>query len=181
MSTFVDEQRQAFEGLRSKVVTSWRGLETAVHDAGPNGDPIWNIPAAPCLQLELLSITLQDVGGLSVLTYQNDDLFGLQTDDLHQEFKLRFASHRWRTLTELPVGLVERVDITMYDADVAEVLLRIGSRPILLMAGEIEPTWTDAINMRYMDESVLVFTAPEVADLMQWNLPRSKQTPDSLD
>ena len=65
-------------------------------------------------------------------------------------------------------------EVTVYGDEgvVAEVLLVIGGRPLLLIAGELYETWTDDLEFHRLDESVLAFTDLGAADRVAWTTSR---------
>ncbi|MCX2947474.1 hypothetical protein [Lentzea sp. NEAU-D7] len=171
-----------FADLRGRHVTSWVGVEWALREDVPESGPhVFHDPEVPCLQLWGLQAVFDDGGVFSVCTFDHDTLSGLwRNRDPEFEAKLRNArmwgepghGTRWRTLSELPAGEVEQVTCYADEDVLAEVLLEIGGRPLLLMAGELYETWTDELDFHRLDESVLAFTDPEAAGRISWNPAR---------
>jgi len=59
--------------------------------------------------------------------------------------------------------------------DFAELLLENDGIELLLRAGEIEETWTERLSWRWLDESTLAFTDPDLAISLDWWPPRRYQ------
>ncbi|MFE3782629.1 hypothetical protein ACFXPA_31130 [Amycolatopsis sp. NPDC059090] len=165
---WVVERAQDFDSLRGRRIESWAGVKMALREDGPDGGPQFADPAVPCLQLWGMQAHLDDGRTLSVLTYQDDDLFGLwpqRRPDPRLENRERWDGiYRWTALNELPTGLVEDVVVFAEEGVLAEVDLRVGGRPLVLVAGELIEDWTRLVFNR-LDESVLVFTDPAAAEV----------------
>lgn len=157
-------------------------MEFALREDVPGSGPQFHDPKVPCLQLWGLQAVFDDGGLFTVGTYEHyvrDAVCGLWRN---QEFDGRVqdperwddpvGGTRWRVLSELPVGLVDEVTVYGDDGVLAEVLLVLGGRPLLLMAGELYETWTDELEFHRLDESVLVFPDPAAAELISWITPR---------
>lgn len=173
------ERSREFASLRGRRVESWVGVEMALREDVVGGGPQFDDPEVPCLQLWGLQASLDDGSALSVHTYQDDACFGLWTDQEYVHDKLQDRGlwdgiYRWRPLTELPTGEVERVAVFVDDVDgvLAEVHLRVGGQPLLLVAGELEETWEGGLIFRRLDESVLVFTDPAAVERVPWTSSR---------
>lgn len=176
------DRAREFAELRGRHVASWIGVEFALREDVPGIGPQFHDPQVPCLQLSGLQAMLDDGGLFTVGTYEHyvrDAVCGLWR---HQEFDGRIqdpsrwadpgGGTRWRVLSELPAGPVDEVTVYGDEGVLAEVLLVIGGRPLLLMAGELYETWTDDLEFHRLDESVLVFTDPAAAELISWSTPR---------
>jgi hypothetical protein len=128
------DRAREFAELRGRHVTSWIGVEFALREDVPGIGPQFHDPQVPCLQLSGLQAMLDDGGLFTVGTYEHyvrDAVCGLWR---HQEFD----------------GRIQEVDeVTVYGDEgvLAEVLLVIGGRPLLLMAGELYETWTDDLGV----------------------------------
>ncbi|MFE3177725.1 hypothetical protein ACFXI3_39305 [Amycolatopsis sp. NPDC059235] len=172
---WVVERAQDFDSLRGRRIESWAGVKMALREDGPDGGPQFADPAVPCLQLWGMQAHLDDGRTLSVLTYQDDDLFGLwpqRRPDPRLENRERWDGiYRWTALNELPTGLVEDVVVFAEEGVLAEVDLRVGGRPLVLVAGELIEDWTRLVFNR-LDESVLVFTDPAAAERVEWSTPQ---------
>lgn len=139
----------------------------------PDGEPQFQDPQVPFLQLFGLHVSLDSDTAMTVMTYQDDVLFGLR---LHQQYGFEGTEwagiHRLRSLTELPVGQVEQVGVLADEGALAEVHLRVGGRPVLLVAGELEETMAGGLLVHRLDESVLVFTDPAAVETVPWSTSR---------
>ncbi len=169
MSDYVGRQVAEFHALVSHRVEEWSGVESAIDEGPPPG--FAGPPRVPCLQLWML-VAQTDTGPRRIVTYQNDTVWGLCLDhELIGDGPFE-GIYRERQLEELPVGVVHDARVRLDDTgDLAEVLLTVGGKPLLLMAGEIHPTWTDELRFVRGDEEVLVFTEPGDADALPW-IPR---------
>ncbi|GIE76593.1 hypothetical protein Aph02nite_25430 [Actinoplanes philippinensis] len=156
----------AFSALRGRSIEAWQGVEMSVR-GGDEGVPEY--ATEPCLQLFLLEMVCASGPAVTIGTCQDDLGFGLRAepgtiragDDWGRGF-------RRRTLTELPTGLVQDVEVYR-DGDVlAEVRIRFAERELLLMAGESDEGWAGELTWRRLDESVLVFTDPGEAERVSW-------------
>ncbi|GAA0454015.1 hypothetical protein Aca07nite_66600 [Actinoplanes capillaceus] len=168
IENWLRDQAAVFLALRGRVVGSWQGVEMAVR-GGDEGEPEYEGPDVPCLQLLLLDAVMADGAAVSIDTYQNDCYFGLwakpqarcEGDDWGR-------GYRRRALTELPTGPVEEVSVYLDGEILAEVSLRIAGRELLLVAGESDEDWSGELTWRRLDESVLVFTDPEAVAKVRW-------------
>jgi hypothetical protein len=163
----VAERSRDFASLRGRRVESWVGVEMALRESVAGGRPQFHDPEVPCLQLWGLQAFLDDGGVLSVSIYQDDDLFGLwprpRPEVRFQDQGQWDGIYRWTALTELPTGQVEHVAAFVDEGVLAEVSLRIGGQPLLLVAGELEETPEGGLLFHRLDESVLVFTDTDTA------------------
>ncbi|WP_330277594.1 hypothetical protein OG205_19185 [Lentzea sp. NBC_00516] len=169
-----------FTALRGRRVESWVGVEWALRADVPGSGPQFHDPEVPCLQLWGLQAVLGD-GLFSICTFDEEAVSGLWRNR-HEEFEAKLQDSvlwdepgdctRWRALSELPVGPIDEVTVYGDEGVVAEVLLVIGGRPLLLIAGELYETWTDDLEFHRLDESVLAFTDLAAADRVAWSTPR---------
>lgn len=177
MNPWVAKQVAGAKALEGQVVRAWVGVEMAVRSNEDETVFEFADPQVPCLQLWGLTAE-SDTGALTRLSnYQNDADFGLVVepggaplDDLNSE------GYRLRSLNELPVGEVTSVEIRLSDeGDLAEVELFVGGEFLLLVAGETYETWTDRIEIRRFDESILVFRSQADYDSIDWIPPEPPQ------
>jgi hypothetical protein len=141
-------------------VTRWFGIEMALRDAGPDGLPDWQDESVPFLQLSRLNLILADGTRAAIITYQNDDRFGLCRDDTLPPFEFLTSEpgsiFRERPLDELPPGEIRSVSVLTSDGDIAEVRLDVDGREVLLWAGEVYEQADSTLRVVPMDESILV-------------------------
>ena len=170
-----------FAALRGRRIESWVGVEWALREDVAGSGAQFHDPEVPCLQLWGLQAVFDDGALFSVCTYDHETLCGLwRNRDAEFEAKLRNSrmwdepghGTRWRTLSELPAGEVEQVTCFADEGVLAEVLLEVGGRPLLLMAGELYETWRDELEFHRLEESVLAFTDPAAAGRISWTTPR---------
>ncbi|WP_156213701.1 hypothetical protein [Lentzea aerocolonigenes] len=174
-----------FAALRGRHIESWVGVEWALREDVAGTGPQFRDPSVPCLQLWGLLATLDDDEPFGIGTYEHSTDCGLWRHEWLQP-KLQNQDvwdgiTRWQAFGELPTGHVDEVAVFVGSSVVAEVLLTIGGRPLLLMAGEASETWGDELRFVRLDESVLVFTDPAEADSISWASPREglvQVTPD---
>lgn len=131
-----------FTALRGRRVESWVGVEWALRADVPGSGPQFHDPEVPCLQLWGLQAVLGD-GLFSICTFDEEAVSGLWRNR-HEEFEAKLQDSvlwdepgdctRWRALSELPVGPIDEVTVYGDEGVVAEVLLVIGGRPLLLIA-----------------------------------------------
>jgi hypothetical protein len=114
----------------------------AVRQDTEDRGPLFEDPQLPCLQLWSLDVERND--------------------------RQWHGIYRWRALAELPIGHVDHVSVFLDDRVVAEVLLRIGRQPLLLVAGEVYETFGEELRIHRLDESVLAFTDPDAATSITW-------------
>jgi hypothetical protein len=149
------------QGILSRQ-ESWSGIEMALPDH-----------TVPCLQMLVLGLSFGDGTLVDVGTYQDDDVWGLRLrPGTGHGTADRDGIYRSRVLSELPTGGIDDVSAVVEDGVLAEVVLRIDGRPLLLMAGEGYETTADRVRMVRLDESVLVFIDPSAADSLGWTPPR---------
>lgn len=158
---WLNERVREFTALRGRTVRTWTGVEMAFFEDPPRFED----PRAPFLQLLSLDATL-DGEVRSIVTYQDDDVWGLWTQPLGPGGS--DGIYRERHLPELPTGRIDDVTVRLEHDVPAEVLLSIGSRPLLLLAGEAYEDWGDNLYFCRLDESVLAFTDPAAADTIPW-------------
>lgn len=163
--------------LRGRRVDSWVGVEMALWGAPDDdgSDPQFGGLEVPCLHLLGLQASRDHGGVVSVTTYQDDVFFGLLPS-----LEAKFADggrpwegiYRWRPLTELPTGRIEHVAVFADEGVLAEVHLRIGGQPLLLVAGELDGTPADGLLFHRLDDSVLAFTDLAAVEHAIWTSSR---------
>lgn len=164
--------------LRGRRVESWVGVEMALWGPADDdgSDPQFGGQEVPCLHLLGLQASLDHGGVVSVRTGQDDCFFGL-LPSMEAEFaeggSVWEGIYRWRPLTELPTGHVEDVAVLAAEGVLAEVHLRIGGQPLLLIAGELDGTPADGLLLHRLDDSVLAFTDLAAVEHASWTWPRS--------
>ncbi|MGW7538178.1 hypothetical protein [Amycolatopsis sp. NPDC054798] len=172
---WVVERAQDFDSLRGRHIESWAGVEMALREEGPDGRPQFTDPAVPCLQLWGMQAYLDDGRALGINCYQDDDLFGLwprrRPDPRFENREHGDGIYRWTALAELPTGQVEDVVVFAEGGVLAEVDLRVGGQPLLLVAGELIEHET-GLSFNRLDESVLVFTDPAAAARVDGSTPQ---------
>lgn len=151
----------------------WDAIEMAVRENGRASKPVFGDPAAPCLQLSMLAVLLRSGEPVIVNHYQGDDAFGFRLYRAPMPFGDWHGTdgiYRRRGLDELPTGEIRSATIRTSKAtmDFAELLLDIEGVEVLLIAGEIEETWTERLGWRWLDETTLVFTDPSSAAALDW-------------
>ncbi|MFO0965656.1 MAG: hypothetical protein U0793_08745 [Gemmataceae bacterium] len=158
MNEWVEQQTAFLQALTSCTVLRWQGLEMALRDAG--GLPEWQDGSMPFLQLVRLDVVLGDGGRSSVITYQNDDRWGLCRKDGLPPSRLRTdepdSIYRWRWLDTLPTGRIGGLSVRLNEGDIAEVKLDVEGRELRLLAGEVYERNDGSLRIVLMDESVLV-------------------------
>ncbi|GAB1509077.1 hypothetical protein [Actinophytocola sp. KF-1] len=158
---WLNERVREFTALRGRTVRTWTGVEMAFFEDPPR----FTDPRAPFLQLLSLDATL-DGEVLSIVTYQDDDAWGLWTQPPGPSFN--GGIYRERHLAELPTGRIDDVTVRIEDGVPAAVHLVIGTRPLLLLAGEAYEDRGDDLYFCRLDESVLAFTDPAAAATVPW-------------
>ena len=158
---WLNERVREFTALRGRTVRTWTGVEMAFFEDPPRFED----PRAPFLQLLNLDATL-DGEALSIVTYQDDDAWGLWTQPPGTGSS--GGIYRERHLPELPTGRIDDVTVRLEHGILAEVLLHVGSRPLLLLAGEAYEERGDNLYFCRLDESVLAFTDPAAAATVPW-------------
>ncbi len=172
-SSWVQAQIDSATSLLGASILHWDGIEMAVQEDRGDSPAAFSHPAAPCLQLTMLAIAISEGLPLIVSHYQGDTMFGFRLERSPLPFKTPYGIdgiYRRRILNELPTGAVTSVTArtSTETQDFAEVLLTVDGHDVLLIAGEIEETWTDRLDWRWLDESTLVFTDPSLANGMDW-------------
>ncbi len=159
---WLNERVREFTALRGRTVRTWTGVEMAFFEDPPRFED----PRAPFLQLLNLDATL-DGEALSIVTYQDDDAWGLWTQPPGRYREQRRDLPRTAP-AELPTGRIDDVTVRLEHGILAEVLLHVGSRPLLLLAGEAYEERGDNLYFCRLDESVLAFTDPAAAATVPW-------------
>lgn len=173
MNAWVAQQVAGAKALEGQVVRTWVGVEMAVRSNEDETVFEFTDPQVPCLQLWGLTVESEH-GALTRLgNYQNDTEFGLVVDP--QGVPLDDSNsdgYRLRSLDELPSGEITSVVTRLSDeGDLAEVELDVGGEFVLLVAGETYETWTERIEIRRYDESILVFRSQADYDSVDWMPP----------
>jgi hypothetical protein len=163
-----EEGVREFGRLRGRRITSWTGVEMALREESAEGVPQFEDPAVPCRQLLSLDASLDDGSVVRVGTYEDDTRWGLRLHPAAAEYAVG-GIYRRRALPELPTGEIGGVSTFVDEGVLAEVVLRIQGRPLLLMAGELyESGKGPLLSFVRLDESVLAFTDPSAADSVAW-------------
>lgn len=146
---------------------------------GPeDSDPRFGDATIPCLQLVGQQAVLTDDATMSITTYQDDAFYGLRSfPEARFDERTWEGIYRWRALTELPVGEVEEVAVFVDEGLLAEVDLRIGGHPLLLVAGELDGTPEDELLLHRLNDSVLAFTDLGAAENAPWTSSRRDLRP----
>lgn len=136
------------------------------------GGPQFADPAVACLQMLVLSVRLDDGTPATIHTYQEDDVWGLRWGESAERTPAEWAGiYRVADLSTLPIGEIEDVSVVIDEGVVAEVVLFINGRPLLLMAGEVYEVGRKQLRLVRLDESVLVFTDLSAAESVDWHSP----------
>ena len=162
MKRWVREQVALFEALRGEVVVGWAGTEMAIRDAGPSGEPQFGESEIPFLQLRSLYLAFESGGTRVIRLEQTDNSW---RHHVHRRGIWRIARRRlrrrgiyWtRTLTELPTGRIESVNVgTDDEGNIAEMSLLMGNNRIIITSGEVYEELDGSLRVVRPDESVLV-------------------------
>ena len=186
MADWTGDRVNEFRDLRGRRVTGWFGQEMAIREDFERTGPQFADANVPCLQLAVLTAMIDSAADVTFNTYQREGDFGLWIQPDHSRLLRKlfnrddqvdpYSIFRDRNLWELPTGVISESLVTMDDGVIAEVVLQIGGSPLLIIAGEIEERLdldgSGDLAWRRFDESILVFTAPELADALPWRPPR---------
>jgi hypothetical protein len=169
---WIAEIVREFGQLRGEQITAWTGVEMALREEIATSGPQFEHPAVPCLQLLTIGASLGDGTFVTVGTYQDDSAWGLCLRRAASDYSADWAGmagiYRLRTLSELPTGEVDGVSTYLDEGVLAEVVLHIRGRALLLMAGELYESAQERLVFTRCDESVLVFTNPAAAESVDW-------------
>jgi hypothetical protein len=176
MTDWVEEQIDRVRRLSGRTINRIVAVEMALREEGPDGFPQFEDPAIPFLQLYSLYLELEELETVKFITYQNDDTWGLlATTDIEpgeqQYWRDQPADsiYRYRELHDFPRGRIDDVSVALDEKeDIAEVLLCVGGKDVLLVAGEVYETWGDALEVVKGDESILMFKNPSDIDRVQF-------------
>jgi hypothetical protein len=132
----------------------------ALREAGEDNQPNWRDRSIAFLQLSRLDLTLAESPTTSIITYQNDDRWGLYREDGLPPSRLctdeADCIFRSRTFDELPRGQIRGVLVSLNEGDIEEIRLDVEGREIRLWAGEVYEENDGSLRVVTMDESVLV-------------------------
>jgi hypothetical protein len=161
MNDWVEEQVASFRRLEGQTVVQWIGVEMALRESGQDGFPHWEDESVPMLQLSRIDLALAGGNSAKIVTYQNDDRWGLsRRDELPPVFSRRpdeTSIFRTRELSELPVGKILGVlVVTDEGEDIAEVQLSIAGHDVRMRAGEVRENNDGTLSIIGMDESILL-------------------------
>ncbi|GIG93371.1 hypothetical protein Pen02_83070 [Plantactinospora endophytica] len=177
---WIAERVREFGQLRGQHITAWMGVEMALREEIAAGGPQFEDPSVPCLQLLTLGASLSDGTFVTVGTYQDDSAWGLWLRRAASDYSADRAgmagTYRMRTLSELPTGEVDGVSTFLDEEILAEVVLHVQGRPLLLMAGELYESAQQRLVFTRCDESVLVFTDLSAAESVDWVPERRELT-----
>ena len=180
---WIAQRVREFGQLRGQQITAWTGVEMALQEEIATGGQQFEDPAVPCLQLLTLGALLGDGTFVTVGTYQDDSAWGLWLRRAASDYSADWAGmagmagiYRMRTLSELPTGEVDDVSTYLDEEVLAEVVLHIRGRPLLLMAGELYESAQERLVFTRCDESVRVFTNRSAAESVNWVPERRKLT-----
>lgn len=173
------DRAREFAQLRGRRITKWTGVEMALRENAAGGGPQFEDPAVPCRQLDLLGAAFDDGSFATVGTYESDTACGLwlrraATDQSAGWAERSAGIYRLREMSELPTGEVDGVSTVLDGGVLAEVVLHVGGRPLLLMAGELHESMRGRLIFTRGDESVLVFTDPAAAASVDWVPDRAR-------
>ncbi len=163
------EQIRAAEALTGLEIRGWHGVEMAIRDEGADGLPVFEEEGVDCIQFLRLEIETTD-GTLRVGTDMADDwMLTIEGADQVDPFGLH-GIYRARRAMDLPVGVVDRVTLrtTVPSEELAEVVLSIGGRDVILVAAEITENWDSPLLFAWPDESVLLFTDRAAVEAANW-------------
>ena len=162
MKNWVNQQIEFLNALRGNTIIDWLGIEMAVRESGKNGLPQWYDDSIEMLQFDRVDMIFPNSQFSSIITYQNDDHWGLyRKDDLPI---LKFDNNeptsifRERHFVELPIGKIDSVEIKLDNDsnDISEINILICGKLINLMAGEVYEDLNDKLKTVNMDESILI-------------------------
>ncbi len=171
------EQTRMLTSLRGRGIERWDGVELALWD-NDSDIPRFSDATFPFLHLFSLRAAMTDGAALTITTYQEDANFGLRSfPDARFDDQRWEGIYRWRALPELPVGPVDQVAVFADEDVVAEMDLRIGGQPLLLVAGELDGAPDDELLLHRLDDAVLAFTDLAAAENAPWSSPRRDLRP----
>jgi hypothetical protein len=161
MSDWINTNTAKLKGLQGSSVERWFCAEMALRETGADGLPQWNDESVPYLQLGRLDLQLSNGKLSSIITYQNDDQFGLCYSEELPPLELGSTEagsiFRNRELEELPIGKVDSVSVSFdRSGDISDVEMQIGEHRVSLKAGEFYEQWDGSLELLTMDESILV-------------------------
>ncbi|UMP00197.1 hypothetical protein [Amycolatopsis sp. EV170708-02-1] len=167
-------QARNFKALRGRRIDRWVGVEMALREDPAGTGPQFADPEVPCVQLYWLQAWLDDGSAVEIGTYQGDDGFSLggHPSDKSSDDGRWDGIYRWRSFPELPAGSVEQVAVFLDQCLLAEVHFLIGTRPLALVAGELEERHDGGLTFQRLDESVLAFTDLVAVERAPWSTAR---------
>lgn len=159
MNDWVQEQIAALKCMYGKTVRQWIGLEMALRD-NVRGLPEWENASIPFLQLERIDAMLDEGETARIVTYQNDDQWGIWRHDQFVDLlphSSEFDIYRTRELDELPLGEITDVEVKVNDrGDIAAVQILVAGHCLTLRAGEVYEESDGSLKIVWMDESILL-------------------------
>lgn|GEM_PF-680203 len=170
-------QIDALKSLRAVTVIRWIGTEVALRESGTDGLPDWEDNFVPYLQLDCLDVELEGSKVARIVTYQDNDDFGIcRRDDLGQ-FTLSeeidpTSIFRRRELSELPVGCIDGVNVLTSHGVICRLELLLGRNRVTLIPGEVYEQEDCSLKIKSPDESILVQVNSQRPSLSlgeQWN------------
>lgn len=161
MTSWIKKNIERLEQLQGCVVKRWVAIEGAVRESDCNGRPQWHDESVPFLQLERLDIHLSTGEVISIITYQNNDRWGLCRDDRLDRLKLDPSTSnsvfRVRELDELPLDEIFSVEVLVdREGDISDLRLEIGDVRVRLKTGEVYEQYDGTLMISPRDESILV-------------------------
>ena len=175
---FCEGIRDRFASLAGQRIVAASCIEMAF--GGDRGQPLFQHPGLPFVQVMVLELVLSDGGSLHVATWMDEDArCGLLLRPAAPGDALQPGAHdapdsiyRHRRLTECPAGMVVDVGPTLTDRGVvSEVRLGFGGAGLHLVAGEVYEDGDGRFTVRKDDESVLIVFGDEARARIRFGVP----------
>lgn len=162
-----------FQSILSPIL-DWEGrkLSRILCDREPidyeedTEEPIYFDSRISWIQARIVIFQIDDYTWLRLGTYEFNGYWGLNiipgVDYSHLYKDIDESKFTPEVLSTLPLGKVQKV-IPYYEDEsiLLEVLLIIKDKPVLFIAGEVEPTWENQLIIRRFDESVFIISTLE--------------------
>jgi len=156
MIEWIKQIEKGFSQLKGEAAVKWDCVEMALSE-----DPVqWYSPDIEYLQCARVDIHLENGKTFSLMTYQDDDEFGLFINMDMPPVNIVESPEsifRYRELVELPAGLITEVSIKKNPSgNIAALDLFVNENKVSFIAAEVDLHPDGSYCIREMDESILI-------------------------
>ena len=142
------------------------GKEMAFRGGEGDGDPQFELDGVPCLQIDVLHVEL--ASRLLAIVSQLEAGIGWWRPEAPLE-PYHDGIFRVRRLSELPLGVIEAIDVGVTsEGNVSELRVRVDGQELFLISGEAVERTDGTLFFQRDDESLLVFRSRDDINRLAW-------------